>query len=235
MKNVAGTRSLFFFFLLAYAFIFAADGPCYTLPEGFVYVEDVIPNVKVELKYYSSHNFIGRPIKGYLKPRCILTGKAAEALKEVEQDLNAFGLGLKIFDGYRPQRAVDHFVEWAKALDDTKMKEEFYPNVKKGNLFKEDYIAARSSHSRGSTVDLTIVSINGASRGVELDMGSAFDFFGPESWPNSLRVSPNARAHRMLLQLLMKKRGFKPYSKEWWHFTLKDEPFPNTYFNFPVQ
>ena len=144
-------------------------------------------------------------------------------------------MGLKIYDAYRPQHAVDDFVRWGKDLDDTMMQREYYPKVQKKDLFREGYIAEKSSHSRGSTVDLTIVRLDKQPSESELDMGTHFDFFGPEAWPDSPLVSSLHRAHRMLLQMLMSKHGFEPYPKEWWHFTLKNEPFPNTYFNFPVQ
>lgn len=206
-----------------------------TLPKGFVYVDQVVPGIKIDLRYAAGHNFVGVPIDGYLQPRCILTDKAAQALKAVEDELQLFGLSLKIFDGYRPQRAVDHFVRWAEDVHDTRMKAEFYPDVKKESLFREEYIAAKSSHSRGSTVDLTLTPRAAGPADPGLDMGSGFDLFDPKSWPTSLDVPPEARAHRMLLQLVMKKHGFEPYPKEWWHFTLKNEPFPHTYFDFPVQ
>lgn len=205
------------------------------LPEGFVYVDEIIPEIGVDLRYYTSHNFVGERIDGYKKARCILTKEAANALRKVQKELKPFGLGLKIFDAYRPQQAVDHFVRWADNLTDTRMKEEFYPNVIKENLFRDDYIMPRSSHSRGSTVDVTIVSLQSDTPDKELDMGSSFDFFGRESWPQHPDISKSQRAHRMLLQIIMKKHGFEPYPKEWWHFTLKKEPFPETYFNFPIQ
>jgi D-alanyl-D-alanine dipeptidase len=209
----------------------SADG----LPEGFVYVEDVIPSIQVELRYFSDDNFLGRRVDGYLAPKCILTGEAAEALKKVQAELKPFGLGLKIYDAYRPQRAVDNFVRWGKVLHDIKMKTEYYPKVQKEDLFKEGYIAEKSSHSKGSTVDLTIVRLDKPPAESELDMGTHFDFFGPEAWTYSPSVSSVHRAHRMLLQVLMRRHGFEPYPKEWWHFTLKNEPFPHTYFDFPVQ
>lgn len=205
------------------------------LPSGFVYVEQVIPDIKLDIRYATSHNFLGTPVDGYVQPKCILTTQAAQTLKLVQDDLRPFGLGLKVFDGYRPQRAVDHFVRWAKDLNDTRMKSEFYPNVNKENLFKDGYIASKSGHSRGSTVDLTITSLAAKPNDPGLDMGSNFDFFGPPSWPLNQDVPTEARAHRMLLQTLMTKHGFKPYDQEWWHFTLKNEPFPKMYFDFPVQ
>jgi D-alanyl-D-alanine dipeptidase len=225
-------KSLFLLFSFVFLSISNAADNLASLPVGFIDVDQIIPNIKIELRYYTAHNFIGERIEGYLKPKCILTKEAANTLKKVQTELELFGLGLKIFDAYRPQRAVDHFVQWAKDLTDIEMKAEFYPNVKKENLFKEDYIADRSSHSRGSTVDLTIISLQ---TNEELDMGSGYDFFSPESWPNFEGINLTQRSNRMLLQTLMIKHGFKPYPKEWWHFTLKNEPFPNTYFNFPIQ
>jgi zinc D-Ala-D-Ala dipeptidase len=205
-----------------------------TLPEGFVYVKEIIPGIKLEMRYYTEDNFVGQRIDGYEKPRCILTKQAAAALKKVQEELKTFGLELKIFDAYRPQQAVDHFVRWAKDLGDVKMKAKYYPDVDKKNLFRDGYIAAKSGHSRGSTVDVTIISLD-SKKTLELDMGTGFDFFGPLSWPDSKAVKPDQRAHRMLLQTLMTKHGFKPLQEEWWHFTLKDEPFPDTYFDFPIK
>ena len=151
------------------------------LPEGFVYVDRVIPNIVIELRYYTAHNFVGERIDGYLEPRCILTKEAANALLQVQEELKPFGLGLKIFDAYRPQRAVDHFVRWANNWEDTRTKAEFYPDINKNTLIKDGYIASRSSHSRGSTVDLTIISLQPETRDKELDMAGGFDFFGPAS------------------------------------------------------
>jgi D-alanyl-D-alanine dipeptidase len=206
-----------------------------SLPEGFVDAKEVIPTIQVELRYATDNNFIGRPIDGYLGKRCILTREAANALKQVQDELTGFGLGLKIYDAYRPQQAVDHFVRWAKDHGDTAMKKQYYPDVKKEDLFRKGYIAEQSGHSRGSTVDVTIISLAPPKRGTELDMGTPFDFFGPESWPDNLSLSPDRRAHRLLLRLVMTRHGFKPYDKEWWHFTLENEPYLDTYFNFPVQ
>lgn len=202
------------------------------LPPGFVYVDQLVPDVVVDLRYFGSHNFVGGRVDGYEAPRAILTRRAAEALAAVEAELLPFDFGLKIFDAYRPQRAVDHFVRWARDLHDTSTKAEFYPHVAKTDLFREEYIAARSGHTRGSTVDLTIVR---KADGAELDMGSPFDYFGPESWPAYDGLTAEQRAHRLLLRTLMTKHGFRPYEREWWHFTLKDEPFPETYFDFPVR
>ncbi|GAB7081674.1 M15 family metallopeptidase [Megalodesulfovibrio paquesii] len=212
--------------------VLAAAAQAGTLPDGFVYLKDVSPAILQDLRYYGEDNFVGARVDGYNAPTVILTRQAAEALHRVQVQLQAFGLGLLVFDGYRPQRAVDHFQRWAKDLQDTKTKERYYPDVPKEELFKRGYIAARSSHSRGSTVDLTIISLED---GQPLDMGSPFDFFGPISWPASMDVQAPQRAHRMLLQRLMVSQGFVPYDQEWWHFTLKGEPFPDTFFDFPVE
>lgn len=203
------------------------------IPEGFVYLDEIIPNIDIELRYITDHNFLGVPVDGYEATKCIISEKAAEAINGVQQELNSYGLGLRIYDTYRPQRAVDHFVRWAKVLDDTLTKSEFYPEVDKKDLFKNGYIASKSSHTRGSTVDLTIIDLRD---GKELDMGSNFDYFGQLSWVHTPEnITMAQQAHRMLLQTLMAKYGFNNYSAEWWHFTLKDEPFPETYFDFPVK
>ena len=204
------------------------------LPDGFVDLSEFVPGAVIELRYYSNDNFVGERVDGYEAPRCICTREVAEALRRVQAELERFGLGIKVFDAYRPQRAVDHFVRWARDLEDTRMKSRYYPDVDKRNLFSRGYIAERSSHTRGSAVDLTIVArdVHGVVR--ELDMGSGFDFFGPASWPESPAMTPAQRAHRMLLREVMSRNGFEPYDKEWWHFMLRDEPFPKTYFDFPV-
>ncbi|WP_406683389.1 M15 family metallopeptidase [Seonamhaeicola sp. MEBiC1930] len=202
------------------------------LPDGFVYVSNVIPDLDIELRYLTDNNFVGSPIDGYLENKLILTKETAEALKLVNEDLKSHDLCLKVYDGYRPQRAVNHFIQWAKKLNDTVTKSIFYPNVKKIDLFKEDYIASRSGHSRGSTVDITIVDVN---TGNPIDMGSSYDFFGKESWVNYNEITKEQKANRIFLQELMKKYGFTGYPKEWWHFTLINEPFPNTYYDFLIQ
>jgi D-alanyl-D-alanine dipeptidase len=201
------------------------------IPKGFVLLKDEVPNIKLEMRYFGKNNFIGRPIKGYLNNRAILTIEATEAIKEVQKELNVFGLGLKIFDAYRPQKGVDDFVSWGMDLNDTLMKSEYYPNVQKKNLFKEGYIAKKSSHSRGSTLDLTIIDLKS---NIELDMGSSFDFFGKCSWIRYSKITAKQKANRMLLNVVMLKHGFKEYTQEWWHFTLKDEPYPDKYFDFDI-
>ncbi|WP_343796653.1 M15 family metallopeptidase [Gaetbulibacter jejuensis] len=202
------------------------------LPEGFVYVKTIIPDIDVELRYYSTHNFVGDTIVGYKANTLILTKQSAEALKKVQDELQQQNLCLRVYDGYRPQRAVNHFMRWAKDLNDTINKQEFYPEVEKRFLFREEYIATRSGHSRGSTVDLTIIDGN---TNEPLDMGSPFDFFGQQSWVSYEGITEEQKANRQLLQQVMLKHNFRNYSKEWWHFTLRWEPFPDTYFDFEVE
>lgn len=202
------------------------------LPEGFVYVEDIIPEIKMELRYYSTNNFIGIPIEGYNREVAVLSEQATIALKSVQNELKHYSLSIKIYDSYRPQRAVNHFMRWAKDLNDTLNKHEYYPGVMKKHLFKEGYIASKSGHSRGSTMDITLVD---KETGKELDMGSSYDFFGIESWVENKNLTAQQRANRMLLQTVMRKHGFMHYPKEWWHFTLRNEPFPDTYFDFLVE
>ena len=201
-------------------------------PDSFVDAATVAPGLLVEARYATAHNFVGVPIDGYGKPLCYLTKPAAAALAQVVADLEPRGLTLKVFDCYRPVRAVAHFARWARNLGDQKMKAEFYPQVDKSTLFRDGYIAARSGHSRGSTVDLTVAR---RADGQELDMGTPFDFFSPRSWPSDRGVRAEAQANRALLARAMGKRGFRPHGKEWWHFTLRQEPYPQTYFDFPVR
>jgi len=202
------------------------------MPEDFAHVDEVVPDLQIDLRYGGPDNFIGRPVDGYEGSRLILTRAAAQALGKVQEHLRAHGLALLVFDGYRPQRAVDHFVRWADDLNDQKNKVDFYPDVDKSTLFAQGYVADRSGHTRGSTLDLTIVD---AATGRALDMGTDWDHFGPESWPSYLHITPQQRANRLLLRMLMLTNGFKPYEQEWWHFTLENEPYPDTYFDFPVR
>jgi zinc D-Ala-D-Ala dipeptidase len=205
------------------------------LPEGFVYLDDYAPGIEIELRYFSDNNFVGDTIDGYFADKCIISESAAKALKQVQKELISKGFRLKVFDAYRPQSAVNHFVRWGRDLRDTKMKSHYYPNVQKKNLFRDGYISSRSGHSRGSTADLTIVYLNGPDEGKEVDMGTPWDFFSPKSWPASNEVTALQKSNRLLLQEIMVKHGFRPYKEEWWHFTLRNEPFPETYFNFPVE
>jgi zinc D-Ala-D-Ala dipeptidase len=226
------------------------------MPAGFRDVSAVIPGVVLDIRYRTPHNFVGEPIDGYLAAKCILTKQAADALAKVQEELKGFSFSLKIYDCYRPQRAVDHFVRWAKDEKDTRMKKEFYPTVDKADLFKDGYIASKSGHTRGSTVDLTIVPLPvpeqeryapgqtlractlpaGARFGDNsLDMGCGFDCFDEQAHTAFGGIGPAQRTNRLLLKALMEKQGFRNFEKEWWHFTLKSEPFPDTYFDFPVE
>jgi len=201
-------------------------------PASFVDAATVVPGLVVEMRYAGAHNFVGKPVDGYVRPVCLLARQAAEALAQVERDLAGQGLGLKVFDCYRPVRAVMHFVRWARDVRDVKTKAEFYPAVDKRDLFRLGYIAAQSGHSRGATVDLGLVTL---ADGRELDMGTPFDTFSPRSWPSDTTVSVAAQKSRATLAAAMRRRGFRPYDREWWHFTLRGEPFPATYFDFPVE
>ena len=199
----------------------------------FVNITDVVPDAILEIRYYSTYNFAGQRIDGYEEPRALLTRQAADSLKAVSDDLCKQGYRLKIYDAYRPQKAVDHFVRWAADLNATEMKPYFYPDLDKNVLFPQGYIAEKSGHTRGSTVDLTLFDMKTEK---ELDMGGTFDWFGPESHPPANRsITAEQFAHRMILRRAMLAHGFKPVDTEWWHFTLKNEPFPDTYFTFPVK
>ncbi len=224
-------------------------------PDDFVNVQQVIPQMQFDIRYASHNNFVGRPINGYQAPLCLLTKKASVALQSVESALIPLGLTLKAYDCYRPQSAVDDFVEWAEHVNDIKMKAAYYPHIDKKNLFSDGYIAYQSGHSRGSTIDLTIVPINSQipkynprSRlkscelpsikrepDNSLDFGTGFDCFSLLAHPDYTDLLPQAKANRLLLASLMEKAGFKGLSTEWWHFTLKEEPYPETFFDFPVK
>jgi D-alanyl-D-alanine dipeptidase len=200
-------------------------------PAAFVDAAAIVPGLIVDMRYAGSHNFVGRPIDGYEAPHCLLAHAAAAALADVARDLAKRGLMIKVFDCYRPARAVANFVRWARGVGDTAGKREFYPDVDKRTLFADGYISSRSGHARGSTIDLTFATADGR----ELDMGTPFDFFSPRSWPASASVSGEAKGNRVLLAAAMRRGGFRPYDREWWHFTLSHEPFPDTYFDFPVR
>lgn len=218
--------------ILFIAFTFCIT--CYSqkLPKGFVYLNNLDNSIQKELRYLTTDNFIGKPIDGYQNNCIIVTTETALALKKIQTILTKKGLSLKIFDAYRPQQAVDHFVNWARLLNDTLMKQEYYPKVPKSQLFNQGFIASKSGHTRGSTIDLTIVDVK---TNLELDMGSPYDFFGIQSHPFYKNITQKQKENRMFLRKLMLQNGFKPYENEWWHFTLKNEPFPSTYFNFPIE
>lgn len=217
---------------------------------NFVVITDVVPDAILEIRYYSTYNFVGARIDGYLEPTALLTRQTADSLKVVSDELKAQGYRLKIYDAYRPQMGVDHFMRWGDDVTDTLMKPYFYPDVPRDSLFDLGYIARRSGHSRGSTVDLTLFDMNTEK---EVDMGGTFDWFGYESHPDfggnpetgeytGVCNSPSGRTitaeqfeNRMILRRAMLRHGFKPYDEEWWHFTLINEPYPDTYFTFPVK
>ena len=206
------------------------------LPTGFVYLQDVDASIIQEMKYYTHDNFLGRPVKGYERGACILTKAAATALAAVQKQLRKQSLSLKVFDCYRPQMAVEDFIVWSRDVNDQKMKASFYPNVNKADFFKLGYVAEKSAHTRGSTADLTIVQLSKTGQPThELEMGTKFDFMDERSHFASRDIHGEAKAHRELLRKVMQDNGFEPYEYEWWDFGLADEPFPETYFNFPVR
>lgn len=219
-------------YVIFFIFLFCYEGKGQKPPNGFTYLLEIDPTIKKELRYYTSKNFVGVPIDGYKKNKIIISIPAAKALKKIQTKLLDSGLSLKVFDAYRPQQAVDHFVRWAKVMNDTLKKQLYYPDIKKSELFKLGFIALKSGHTRGSTVDLSIVDIKTSK---ELDMGSSYDFFGEKSHPFYKEITETQMKNRMLLRTIMIKNGFIPYDNEWWHFTLKNEPYPNTYFNFSVE
>lgn len=200
--------------------------------QGFVLVGEAVPDAILEIRYYSTYNFVGERIDGYEEPVALLTREAAAALREVSDHVMEQGYRLKIYDAYRPQDAVSHFARWAEDLEDVRMQSVFYPEKDKSVLFDEGYIARRSGHSRGSTVDLTLFDME---TGKEVDMGGVFDYFGSRSHPDYRGDLTQAQIDaRDLLRKVMEEHGFQSISTEWWHFTLAEEPYPNTYFNFPV-
>ena len=225
------------------------------LPPGFVYLKDVAPSIQQDIRYATAHNFIGHPIAGYQAGECILTKPAALALAKIQTELKASALSLKVYDCYRPQQAVDEFVAWSKKPELQQMKAEFYPRIDKADFFKLGYAAEKSGHSRGSTMDLTIVPIpithqekyNPKKKLVScfapyltrfqdgsIDMGTGFDCMDELSHNDNTEINEIAQHNRQLLQMLMVKYGFEPLKEEWWHFTLKNEPYPHTFFNFPI-
>ena len=199
---------------------------------GFVKLAEAVPDVILEIRYYSTYNFVGDRIEGYETPVAYLTKEAAAALKEVSDEVIKKGYRLKIYDAYRPQRAVSHFARWAKDIKDTRMKKYFYPELDKSVLFDQGYINYKSGHSRGSTLDLTLFDMKTEK---EVDMGGTFDYFGVKSHPDYKKITKKQYNNRMILRNAMTAHGFRPLSTEWWHFTLNNEPYPDTYFDFPVE
>jgi len=241
--------------ILIFFLVFSVNSFCQEIPEGFVEIREVIPDIILDLRYLTIHNFLGVPVDGYKAEKCYITKAAADSLAKVQFELRKFSLSLKIYDTYRPQQAVNHFVRWAKVLSDTLTKKEFYPTIDKSRLFVDGFIAEKSGHSRGSTVDLTIVPIplpyqpefeivnqcecfkstEQRFKDNSIDMGTGFDCFNSLSQTENIELTPQQRANRLLLKSLMDKYGFKNLAEEWWHFTLRNEPFPKTYFDFVIE
>jgi len=197
----------------------------------FVLLSEAVPDALLEIRYYSTFNFVGSRIDGYDEPTALITKEAAAALKAVSDELAEKGYRLRVYDAYRPQTAVDHFMRWALSVSDDRMRQYFYPGLEKAVLFPRGYIAEYSGHSRGSTVDLTLFDMK---TGKDADMGGTFDFFGEISHPDFRGITEEQYNNRMILRQAMLAHGFEPFDMEWWHFTLADEPFPDTYFTFPV-
>lgn len=231
MKNDWGDKTRCCLLILLSCFL----GPTYLVaqaPQGFVDIKQVNSDIVVDLRYYSTNNFVGDTIDGYQAPVIYISEPAARALNLAQEKLVEQGFGLKLFDGYRPQRSVDHFARWARDLEDTLMKRAFYPEVDKSVLFRDGYIASRSGHTRGSTVDLTLIDL---STRIELDMGSPFDRFDPISYHGSGQITRQQSENRRLLKEALESSGFRAYEKEWWHYTLNQEPYPDTYFDFMIR
>lgn len=232
--------------------------PCYAfaLPDGFVYLKDVDATIVQEMRYHGYHNFVGVPVRGYEKPECILTKQAADALKNAQKEAKKQGLSIKVYDCFRPQTAVDHFSEWASDYKNTKTKAEFYVDEPKETLFKKGFIAHKSGHSRGSTVDLTLIPADNPKQEIfipyenlrncelpaekrfkdnSIDMGTGFDCFSALSATLNPAIPEKQMKNRLILKRIMEKQGFYNYDQEWWHYTLNNEPFPKTYYDFPVK
>lgn len=226
----------------------------HALPKGFVYLQDVAPDIIQDMRYATSENFIGNPVPGYKSGKCIVTKEAAEQLKKAEQVIKTKGYTLKVYDCYRPKKAVDYFYKWSQKPDDQRQKATYYPRELKNELFKRNYIALSSGHTRGSTVDITLVQLNTPKNKTykhhltrcfdrsphylndnSIDMGTRFDCLDKTANIHYANLSKTQKANRALLKQLMLNHGFKPYFNEWWHYTLKSEPYPRTYFNFAVQ
>ncbi|MEN8768289.1 MAG: M15 family metallopeptidase [Candidatus Arcticimaribacter sp.] len=212
--------------------LFFVVGVCAQIPEEFGYIKEEIPSIVLDIRYATKHNFMGRVVNGYASPKVVLTQKALSTLKKAQADFKRLGFGIKIFDAYRPQKAVDDFMQWIKAENDTLMKHHYYPHLNKSELLPQGYIASKSGHSRGSTLDLTLIYLEGENAANEVDMGGEWDFFGKRSNYAFPDISAKQKENRALLRRVMSKHGFIPYAQEWWHFTLAEEAFPEVYFNF---
>jgi zinc D-Ala-D-Ala dipeptidase len=242
---------------------FIGFGFCFGISEGarskgFVYLHEIDPTILVSLRYNSNENFIGKPIDGYKKSVVIITKQAAEALKKVQEEVKKEGYNLVVYDAYRPQQAVNHFMQWSEAVKDQSKKSQYYPRIDKARVFELGYVSKRSGHSRGSTIDLTLIKDGQKLHEIKekdrtlldgytikilddgtLDMGSSFDLFDMASHFENSLIEEKYKKMRAYLKKVMEKYGFKNYAEEWWHFTLKDEPFPagqdSSYFDFEIE
>ena len=219
-------------FLILLACVFLLNSISAQIPAGFGYIADEIPDIVLEIRYAGKENFMGRIVNGYTSSKAVLTKEALSALKKAQAEFNQLGYCIKLFDAYRPQRAVDDFMRWIKAENDTLMKQFYYPDLNKDELVPLGFIAEKSGHSRGSTLDVSLLYLKGDRKGQEVDMGGSWDFFGIRSHYDYPEISLEQKENRALLQKIMIKYGFVPYAEEWWHFTLENEPFPTDYFNF---
>jgi zinc D-Ala-D-Ala dipeptidase len=239
---------------IIFSVTFTTSAAALALPPQFVYLNQVDPSIQQDMRYATRNNMMDRSLAGYQQATCILTEQAAYALKKVQHKLNQKQLSLKVYDCYRPQRAVEDLWQWSQQPSHESLKPNYYPRIKKSDLFKKDYIARDSGHSRGSTIDLTIVPLHSHPQRYlipshiacyadymerrndnSLDMGTNFDCLDPRSHIDNQQISAQAQKNRRLLRQVMKKYGFSPYQQEWWHFTLKNEPYPKHYFDFPVR
>ena len=240
--------------LISFILFFTWSVSCYSLPKGFVYLHEVAPDILQDMRYVTANNFIGNPIPGYKNGVCIVTRPVAEQLKKAEAEIKTKGYTLKVYDCYRPKQAVEYFYKWSQNPKDQRQKASFYPRENKKELFNRGYIALSSGHTRGSTLDLTLVKLGGSPKKLpktqlsrcydkssnyldddSIDTGTRFDCMDVSANIHYSNLSATQKKNRKLLQKLMISHGFKPYLYEWWHYTLINEPYPNTYFNFPVK
>ncbi len=204
-------------------------------PSGFVDLKEYVPGLVVELRYATADNFVGQPIDGYEAPRALANAPTARALRSVQEELGRHGLGLKLFDAYRPQRAILHFIRWARDPAPSTTAATHHPGLRKPELFEQGYLNLQSSHARGSAVDVTLIRIHANTPAEELDLGTPFDFFGPAAAPDFADLTPEQRRNRDLLRQMMERHGFVGSEREWWHFSLRDEPDPETAYDFPIR
>jgi len=256
--QVLGFKKTFILFNLLFSLIAIAEISPEARAKGFVYLHEIDPTIMTSLRYFGSENFLGRPVAGYLSPVVIMTKPAAMALAKVQAELKKDGYSLVVYDAYRPQRAVDDFIFWSKDIADQTKKQNYYPRINKKDVFQLGYVAERSGHSRGSAIDLTIIKTHKKLHEVQVkkrqlqdgyeiaflddctvDMGSSFDLFDTASHFENNLVSAEYKKLRTYLKNVMEKHGFKNYAEEWWHFILKNEPFPadhdDSYFDFVIE